>query len=462
MTSLKRQHGDSFADRAHVIHPGTHLAEYAEGSAPSHILRHASGIHVTDSNGKQMIDGFAGLWCVNVGYGRTEIADSVHAQMKALSYYHAYGGHSNEPIIRLSQRITSMIGMEMNHIYYGMSGSDANETNVKIVWYVNNVLGRPEKKKIIARRRSYHGSGLMTGSLTGQPQFHGMFDLPFPQIRHTSPAHYWLDGAPGETQRAYSARLAAELDSLIRAENPATVAAFIAEPVVGSGGILPPPEGYWEEIQKVLARHDIVLIADEVVTGFGRTGAAFGSHLYGIKPDLMTIAKGLTSGYLPLSGVVVGKKVWDLLVEGTRRNGTFGHGWTYSAHPVCAAAANANLDIIEREGLIENARDTGAYLQASLKKALANHPNVGDVRGVGLMAAVELVQEREPRRFFDDAASGIRDRLFASIRSAGLMVRVMPPAIIALAPPLTVTRGDVDRIVDIIATSVQKICSEFG
>jgi L-2,4-diaminobutyrate transaminase len=380
--------------------------------------------------------------------------------MMALSYYHTYGGHSNEPIIRLSQRITKMIGMDMNHVYYGMSGSDANETNVKIVWYVNNVLGRPEKKKIIARRRSYHGSGLMTGSLTGQPQFHQIFDLPFQQVRHTSPAHYWLDGAPGETQRAYSARLAAELDSLIRTEGPETVAAFIAEPVVGSGGILPPPEGYWEEIQKVLARHDVLLIADEVVTGFGRTGAAFGSHLYGIKPDLMTIAKGLSSGYLPLSGVVVGKRIWGILVEGTRRNGAFSHGWTYSAHPVCAAAANANIDIIEREGLVENARDTGAYLQASLKQALGDHPNVGEVRGVGLMAAVEVVQSRDPRCFFD-AKSRIGERLLTSIRAAGLLVRVMPPAIIALAPPLTVKRGDIDRIVSIIAASVKEIFREI-
>jgi L-2,4-diaminobutyrate transaminase len=461
MSSDRESDRETVQDRAHVFHPGTHLADFAGGAAPSHLITRGRGIHVVDADGRELIDGFAGLWCVDVGYGRTEIADAVHRQMTTLNYYHTYHGASNEPAIRLSQRLAEMIGMGMNHVFYGMSGSDANETNVKIVWYYNNVLGRPQKKKIIARQRSYHGSGLMTGSLTGQPGFHALFDLPLPPVRHVAAPHFWRDAAPGESERAYAARLARELEETILAEDPATVAAFIAEPVVGSGGILPPPEGYWDAVQEVLRRHDVLLIADEVVTGFGRTGAAFGSHLYGIRPDLMAIAKGLTSGYLPLSGVVVGDRVWEVLLDGTRRNGPFVHGWTYSAHPVCAAAANANLDIIEREGLVANARDNGAHLQRALAEAVGDHPMVGEIRGVGLLAAVEFVAAREPRRFFDPA-DRIGARVTARARDRGLIVRTMPASDgIGLAPPLTVTRADVDRIVGIVAAAIADVHAEL-
>ncbi len=461
MSSRQDPIDEAALDRAHVFHPGTHLADFAEGRTPSHIITGGEGIHVVDGQGRRLIDGFAGLWCVAVGYGRAEIADAVHDQMTRLNYYHTYHGSSNEPAIRLSQRLAEMVSMDMNHVFYGMSGSDANETNVKIVWYYNNVLGRPRKKKIIARQRSYHGSGLMTGGLTGQPGFHKLFDLPFPQVRHTAAPHHWRDALPGESERAYSARLARELEEMILAEGPDTVAAFIAEPVVGSGGILPPPDGYWEAIQPVLARHDVLLIADEVVTGFGRTGAAFGSHLYGIRPDLMTIAKGLTSGYLPLSGVMVGDRVWEVLAEGTRRNGPFVHGWTYSAHPVCAAAANANLDIIEREGLIANAAASGARLQTALAEAIGDHPLVGEIRGVGLLAAVEFVAEREPRRFFDPAVR-FGTRVTERIRANGLVVRNMPSCDgIGLAPPLIATRSDVDVIVDIIGRSLDEVAAEL-
>lgn len=444
-------------DRAHVFHPSMNLADYAEGNLPTHVIAGGKGIRLRDRDGREMIDGFAGLWCVNVGYGRTEIADAVHEQITHLNYYHAYGGHTSEPVIRLSQRLAQLAGRGLNHVFYGMSGSDANETNIKIVWYVNNVLGRPEKKKIITRERAYHGSGLMTGGLTGQSIYHGLFDMPMPQVRRVSAPHYWADGLPGESEPDYALRLASELEALILAEGPETVAAFIAEPVIGAGGILPPPQGYWPAVQAVLRKYDIMLIVDEVVTGFGRTGAPFASHLYDIQPDLMTVAKGITSGYVPLSGVLVSDRIWEILIEGTRRHGTFGHGWTYSAHPVSVAAANANLDIIEREGLVENARVTGAYLQSATAAAFGDHPMVGELRGVGLLAAMEFVAEREPRRVFAPDQA-IACRVVDLARDRGLILRAFSYGqSVGLAPPLTVTPQDIDRMVEILAAAVETV-----
>jgi L-2,4-diaminobutyrate transaminase len=350
-----------------------------------------------------------------------------------------------------------MSGMEGARVYWGLSGSDANETNVKLVWYVNNVLGRPEKKKIISRKRGYHGSGLMTGSLTGLPLFHAAFDLPLDRILHTACPHHWKFAAPGESERDFSKRLAGELDALIRAEGPETVAAFIGEPVLGTGGIVPPPEGYWEEIQAVLAAHDVLLIVDEVVTAFGRTGQAFGSHTYGIRPDIVTIAKGVTSAYLPLSGSIVGERVWKVLEEGTDRMGAIGHGWTYSAHPLCAAAANANLDILEREDLTGNARSTGAYFLDRLRETFADHPMVGEVRGVGLLAALEFVADRETRTPFDPALK-VGPQVSAAALDEGLIARAMPHGdILGFAPPLILSRDDADRIVAMTKAAVDRV-----
>lgn len=444
-------------DRAHVFHPSTHLAQFARGEAPSRIVTGAEGITIVDRDGRRSIDAFAGLYCVNVGYGRREIADAIYEQAKKLAYYHAYAGHSNEPVIKLSERIIAKVGLGMQRIYWGLSGSDANETNIKLVWYMNNILGRPEKKKIISRQRGYHGSGIMTGSLTGLPLFHNAFDLPRPPILHTSCPHYWRFGAAGGSERDFSRRLAAELESLILAEGPETVAAFIGEPVMGTGGIIVPPQGYWEEIQQVLRRHDILLIADEVVTAFGRTGEYFGSHTFGIEPDLITIAKGVTSAYLPLSGVIVGERVWKALEQGADELGAIGHGWTYSAHPVCAAAANANLDIVDREDLTGNARDTGAYFQECLHEALDEHPMVGEVRGIGLLAAVEFVADKATKAPFDPALK-VGAKVAAAALEEGMIARAMPHGeILGFAPPLIVTRDDIDRIVAMTKRAVDSV-----
>jgi len=451
----------SALDRAHVFHPSTHLAGFARGEVPNRIMTGGEGVYVEDRDGRRSLDAFAGLYCVNVGYGRTEIADAIHEQARELAYYHAYVGHSNAQIIRLSERIVRRAGMGMSRVYYGLSGSDANETNIKLVWYYNNVLGRPSRKKIISRQRGYHGSGLMTGSLTGLATFHNAFDLPLGRVLHATCPHHWRHAEAGESERDFSRRLAGELDALIRAEGPETVAAFIGEPVLGTGGIIPPPEGYWEEIQKVLKAHDVLLIADEVVTAFGRTGSYFGSHTYGIEPDIITIAKGVTSAYLPLSGSIVGERVWKVLEEGTDRLGPIGHGWTYSAHPVCAAAANANLDIVEREDLTGNARATGAYLQARLHETFDDHPMVGEVRGVGLLAALEFVADKARKTPFDPNLK-VGPRVSAAALEEGMIARAMPHGdILGFAPPLVLSRAEADRIVEIAKTAVDRVHSSL-
>jgi len=444
-------------DRANVFHPSTHLAQFARGEAPSRIMTGGSGVKVVDRDGRESIDAFAGLYCVNVGYGREEIADAIYEQAKKLAYYHAYAGNSNEPVIQLSERIIARVGLGMSRVYYGLSGSDANETNIKLVWYYNNVLGRPEKKKIIARQRGYHGSGLMTGSLTGLPVFHNSFDLPLARVFHTSCPHHWRFAREGESEREFSRRLADELEALILAEGPDTVAAFIGEPVMGTGGIIPPPEGYWEDIQAVLARYDILLIADEVVTGFGRTGQYFGSHTYTIAPDLITIAKGVTSAYLPLSGVIVGERVWKVLEQGTDALGAIGHGWTYSAHPICAAAANANLDIVDREDLTRNARETGAYFLRRLHETFDDHPMVGEVRGVGLLAALEFVSDKASKAPFD-AALKVGMRVATAALEEGLIARAMPHGeILGFAPPLVLNQDEADQVVAMTKRAIDRV-----
>lgn len=449
----------SALDRAYTMHPSTHLAQFARGDAPNRIMVGGEGVYVEDSTGKRSLDGFAGLYCVNIGYGRQEVAAAIAEQAQQLAYYHAYVGHSHEPLIRLSERIVRQAGMGMQRVYYGLSGSDANETNIKLVWYYNNILGRPQKKKIISRQRGYHGSGLMTGSLTGLPVFHHAFDLPLDRVLHTTCPHYYWNAHNGETEEEFSQRCAADLERLILAEGAETIAAFIAEPVMGTGGIIPPPQGYWAAIQPILRKYDVLLIADEVVTAFGRTGEYFGSHTYQIQPDLITIAKGLTSAYLPLSGVIVGEKVWQVLEQGTDRLGALGHGWTYSAHPVCVAAAHANLDIVEREDLTGNAREVGAYLQAQLQEKFADHPLVGEARGVGLLAALEFVADKKSKQRFDYNQT-IGAKVSAACLQEGLIARAMPHGdILGLAPPLIITREEIDLVVSKVKGAVDTVYS---
>jgi len=442
-------------DRENFFHPSTHLAQHARGESPTRVIKTAKGSHITDRDGNQFLDAFAGLYCVNVGYGRTEIAEAIAEQAHELAYYHSYVGHGTEASITLSKMILDRAPEGMSKVYFGLGGSDANETNVKLIWYYNNILGRPEKKKIISRWRGYHGSGLVTGSLTGLELFHKKFDLPLAQVVHTDAPYYYRRPDADMSEAAFTAHLVGELEALIEREGADTIAAFIGEPVLGTGGIVPPPEGYWAAVQEVLNKHDILLVADEVVTGFGRLGSMFGSDHYGMKPDLITIAKGLTSAYAPLSGSIVGDKMWKVLEQGTDENGPIGHGWTYSAHPIGAAAGIANLKLIDDLKLIENASDVGGYLNAQMKAALGDHPKVGDIRGEGMLCAVELVEDREGRTQFDPSRKVV-PTIVGDMLKAGVIARAMPQGdIIGFAPPFCLTREEADKVVGVTADAIK-------
>lgn len=444
-------------DRAHFMHPSTHLGQFARGELNDRIITSGEGVHITDRNGVRLLDAFAGLYCVNAGYGRTEIADAIAAQAKELAYYHAYVGHGTEASITLAKMIIERAPKHMSRVYFGLSGSDANETNVKLVWYYNNVLGRPQKKKIISRWRGYHGSGLMTGSLTGLELFHKQFDLPLPHVIHTEAPYYFRRPDAAMSEEQFSTYCADQLDRLIRNEGAENVAAFIGEPVLGTGGIVPPPKGYWEAIQKVLKAHDVLLIADEVVTGFGRLGSMFGSGHYGIKPDIITIAKGLTSAYAPLSGSIISDDVWKILEEGADKFGAIGHGWTYSAHPICAAAGVANLQLIDKLGLLGNAAKVGAQLNTAMRNAFGDHAHIGEVRGVGLLCAVEFVEDRAARRFFD-ASRKLGPAVAGALLKRGVIARAMPQGdIIGFAPPLCLSVSEADTIVGAMMESVKEV-----
>lgn len=435
-------------DRDNFFHPSTHLAQHARGETPSRVIKTASGVHIEDRDGVKMLDAFAGLYCVNVGYGRQEIAEAIGDQARELAYYHSYVGHGTEASITLSKMILDRAPKNMSKVYFGLGGSDANETNVKLIWYYNNILGRPEKKKIISRWRGYHGSGLMTGSLTGLELFHKKFDLPLAQVIHTEAPYYFRRDDLDQTEAQFTAHCVAELEAMIAREGADTIAAFIGEPVLGTGGIVPPPAGYWAAIQVVLKKHDILLVADEVVTGFGRLGTMFGADHYGFEADLITIAKGLTSAYAPLSGSIVSEKMWKVLEQGTDENGPIGHGWTYSAHPIGAAAGVANLKLIDDLNLIENASTVGAYLKKSLQEAVGGHANVGDVRGEGMLCAVEFVKDKDSRTFFD-AADKIGPQVSAALMAQDKVIaRAMPQGdILGFAPPFCLTHAEADTIV---------------
>jgi L-2,4-diaminobutyrate transaminase len=453
---LKNDQLDAW-DRESFLHPSTHLAEFARGNLPNRIVTGGSGCHIEDRDGTRLLDAFAGLYCVNVGYGRTEIAEAIADQARELAYYHAYAGHGTEASITLARMVMERAPAHMSKVYFGLSGSDANETNIKLVWYYNNILGRPEKKKIVSRWRGYHGSGLMTGSLTGLELFHRKFDLPFAQVLHTEAPYFYRRSDAAMDEAAFVTHCVAALEALIDREGADTIAAFIGEPVLGTGGIVPPPEGYWPAIEAVLRRHDILLIADEVVTGFGRLGSMFGSAHYGISPDLMTIAKGLTSAYAPLSGSIVSDKVWRVLERGTDENGPIGHGWTYSAHPIGAAAGVANLRLLDKLNLIEAAGRTGAYFNAALHDALSGHPHVGEVRGTGLLAAVEFVEDRESRRFFDPARK-IGPQVAAALLARGVIGRAMPQGdILGFAPPFCLSHAEADEVAGKTAKAVAEV-----
>lgn len=462
MTDSARNISLEEMDRRSVLHPFTVLRDHAGGKlGDPRIVESGKGVFIKDRKGTELLDGFAGLYCVNIGYGRQEVAEAIAEQARKLAYYHSYAGHSNEPLIRLSDRLVAMAPGDMSKVFYGLSGSDANETNVKLVWYYHNLKGQPAKKKIISRERGYHGCSIMSGGLTGLSFYHNAFDLPTGPIRHTGVPHHYWGAEPGESEADFVARRARELEAMILAEGPETVGAFIGEPVLGTGGIIPPPQGYWAAIQAVLKKYEVLLIADEVVCGFGRTGAPFGCDLYGIEPDLITVAKGLTSAYVPLSASLISRRVYEVMETAADSLGAFSHGYTYSGHPLGAAAAMATLDIVEAEDLAGNAARTGAHFQAKLREAFAEHPLVGEVRGVGLLGAVEFVADRAGKQRFDPALK-VGAKVSAAALAEGLIARAMPHGdILGFAPPLVITPAEVEEMVGRAKRAVDRVTDEL-
>ncbi len=428
-------------DQLSVLHPTTDLPALRRDGPL--VIERGLGIRVWDEDGREYIEGLAGLWCTALGYGVEELAEAAAAQIRKLSFAHLFAGRSHEPAVALAEKLREIAPIPNAKAFFGTSGSDANDTQVKLVWYYNNALGRPDKKKIISRRRGYHGVSVAAGSMTGLPPFHKSFDLPLPQFRHVTCPHHYREGEPGETEAEFTVRLAAELDELIRAEGPETVAAFIAEPVLGAGGVVVPPEGYYPAIQAVLDEHDVLLIDDEVICGFGRLGTPFGAEAMGMRPDTVSVAKALSSAYLPISAVLVPDEMVDVFVEAGERWGLFGHGFTYTGHPVCAAVALKALELMEERDLFAHAARVGRYFQAGLRR-FADHPLVGETRGKGLLGACELVADKQSREAFP-IQRGVGAHCMQRCLDHGLIVRALGDTV-AFCPPLVVTESDVDEI----------------
>jgi 4-aminobutyrate--pyruvate transaminase len=407
------------------------------------VITSGHGIYVTDDVGNEYIEGVAGLWCTTLGFSEERLVDAAVRQLRQLPFYGSFNHRTHDVAIELADKLVSIAPVPMTQAFFASSGSEANETAVKLVWYCNNAVGRPSKKKILAHDRGYHGVTLAAGSLTGLPHIHRGFDLPLPVVRHVRSPYHYREAHPDESEQSFVRRLADELDAVIEAEGSETVAAFIAEPVLGAGGVIVPPAGYFPAVQEVLRRHDVLLIADEVITAFGRTGAMFGSSSFGLEPDIITMAKGLSSAYLPISAVLVGERISAALLEGSGRFGAFGHGFTYSGHPVTAAVALEAIRIYEERDIPGHVRAMASPFAAALRE-LEGHPLVGEVRHCGLMAGIELVASSTTGRPFDPAVR-IGARLTECAQGHGLIVRAMGDTV-ALAPPLVITELEIGEL----------------
>jgi 4-aminobutyrate---pyruvate transaminase len=423
------------------LHPYTNAREL-EKDGPL-VIERGKGVYVYDDQGKEYIEALAGLWSVGVGFSEERLVNAATEQLRKLPYYHNFMHRSHPPSIEVAQRLVAMSPERLQRVFFCNSGSEANDTVVKLVWYYNNAIGRPKKKKIISRMRAFHGVTVMSASLTGLPANQVDFDIPVPGILHTGCPHYYRFGEPGESEEEFSSRLAGELEALILREGPDTVAAFIGEPVMGAGGVMVPPRTYWQKIQAVCRKYDLLVIADEVITGFGRTGNMFACETFGIDPDMMVVSKQLTSSYQPLAAILISDQVYQGVADNSAKYGSFGHGFTTGGHPVATAVALENLKIIEERDLVGNVRRVGPRLQEGLRK-FADHPIVGEVRGVGLIAAVELVKDKKTKKSFDPPGSA-NGYLFNRAIEHGLMVRNSGEAI-SFCPPMIIEPAQIDEI----------------
>ena len=427
-----------------VIHPYTNLARHREVGPL--ILNEGRGIYLYDDTGKRYIEGMAGLWCTALGYGNQEIAEAGAEALRRVSFTHAFGGKSHDGVIELSEKLKEIAPCPASKVLFGSSGSEANDMQMKLSWYYNNARGKTAKKKIISRMRAYHGVTIASASLTGLPWVHNDFDLPIANVLHTSCPHYYRYGQEGETEEQFSARMAQDLEDMILREGPDTIAAFIGEPLMGAGGVLLPPTGYWAKVNAILAKYDIRFIADEVICGFGRTGNWFGSTTFDMKPQSITMAKAITSAYFPLSALTVEEDLYQAMLDESRKLGTFGHGYTYTAHPVGCAISLKTIEIYQRDKIMEHAAKMSPVFQARLKK-LADHPLVGEARGVGLIGAVELVADKATKRSFDPKKM-VGAATVNTLQEMGLIVRNIQDSV-ALCPPLIITTDEIHEMFDI-------------
>jgi 4-aminobutyrate--pyruvate transaminase len=431
-------------DIASVLHPYTNLKKHEE-TGPLVIAR-GEGVWVYDNAGNGYIEGLAGLWSTSLGFGEERLVEAAARQMRELPYYHGFASKSHMPMIDLAERLKELAPLPMSHVFFANSGSEATDTVVKLVWYYNNALGRPEKKKIISRMKAYHGVTVASASMTGLPYNHRDFDLPIKNIIHTDCPHYYHFGEAGESEEDFATRMAANLEKLILDEGPDTVAAMIGEPIMGAGGVILPPATYWEKVQAVLEKYDVLLIADEVICGFCRTGNMFGSETYGMRPNMMTMAKALSSSYLPISAVMIDEKVYAAVRDNSGQIGTFGHGYTYSGHPVPAAVALETLKIYEERDVLGHVRAMAPRLQEGIR-GFADHPLVGEVRGTGLIGAVELVKDKATRENFD-ASHAVGAYCMGRAQQHGLLIRALPGDAVAVCPPLVVKEDEIDMIIE--------------
>jgi L-2,4-diaminobutyrate transaminase len=435
-------------DKRTMFHPLTSIALHEENGPL--IFGKASGVMIKGPDGRDMLDLGAGLWCVNSGYGRPELADAAAQAMRDLSYYHIFGGASNEPAIHLADQILTLFhenagASQLSKVFFGTSGSDANDTAYKLVRYYNNLFGRKQKKKVIARTGAYHGLTNAAAGLTGIPVYHKAFDLPPTGVIHTECPHFYRFAKDDEDEAAFSERMIQNLKDVIQREDAETIAAFIAEPVMGTGGVLMPPVGYLAAVEEILRENDILFIVDEVITGFGRLGSWFATGHYKLTPDIVSLAKGVTSAYFPLSATVISEPVYNVLRDASPEWGPVMHGFTYSGHPVGCAVGLANISLMKREDLVGNASTVGKHFMKRLKERIGDHPYVGEIRGDGLMIGVEFVADRKTRRFFKPGQDPHRI-VARKVMEEGALVRPLPfIEVTSFSPPLSITKEEVDE-----------------
>ena len=427
-------------DAEALLHAYTNTPVLRETGA--HMISKGSGIHVFDDAGKPYIEGMSGLWCAGLGFGNEELVETATKQMRDLPYYHVFSGKSHEPAVELAEKLKEITPGHMARVIYQSSGSEANDTQVKLAWYYNNALGRPEKKKIISRKKGYHGVTIVAASMTGLPYNHADFDLPVDRIKHTSTPHYWREAQDGESEEEFSARLARDLTALIEAEGPETIAAFIAEPVMGAGGVIVPPKGYFEAIMPILEEHEILCISDEVICGFGRTGNWFGAETFGMRPTSISMAKQLTGGFIPLSAVAINRDMAEAIEANSGKLGTLGHGFTYGGHPVGCAVGLKTLEIYERENIVAKVARQAPLFAAHLKR-LSAHPLVGEARSSGLMGALELSPDGSPKTFASPGKIGAKSA--TEMLSRGVIVRAIGDSM-AFCPPMIITDAELDQL----------------